>query len=418
MGEKIVVMKFGGKSLQTLDLFRAVAGYINERLTREPDLRVVAVVSAMGKRTDEILINLRALHQNPPQRELAAALQVGEAESAPYLAVALAQLGIQASSYNAWQLGILTAGGHEEARITAINRDKLLQALSRNKVAVVTGFQGVNELCEDELTVLGRGGSDATAVALGAVLGSTVEFYKAGVAGVHAFDPNISSRARVLPHLTYDEAMMLTEYGHEFLMTRSLDIARRFGVSLEFRPTPGLARHDPWSAATIIDAGGTSRIERDDFSLRALAVKNRQALIVVSNVPNIPGWSRKIYDCVDLPFIDSYQAGAGELAFVVIVSREVDADTIAGKLGALEDIKIAVHKSLANITLIDRGANQASKIFARISSALEASGINIQGQYSSGFFIHTLVRAEDRNPAVLSIGREFGLEDTTYHPPT
>lgn len=411
MEQKIVVMKFGGKSLETLDLFQAVATYINERLARETDLRIITVVSAMGKRTDEILANIRALHQNPPQREVAAALQVGEAESAPYLATALAGRGIRASSYNAWQLGIQTAGGYEEARITAINRDKLLQALAKNQVIVVTGFQGISELHEDELTVLGRGGSDATAVALGAVLGSTVEFYKGGAAGVHAFDPRTSPRARVLPHLTYDEAMMLTEYGHEFLMTRSLDIARRFGVRLEFRPTPGSLDYDPWQAATIIDAGGTTRIERDDLSLRALAVKSRQALIVVSNVPNIPGWSRRIYDCIDLPFIDSYQAGAGDKAFVVIVSREVDADTIAAKLQALNDVEVAVHKSLANITLIDRSANQQTKIFARIGSALEAGGVNIQGQYSSGFFIHTLVCAQDRNRAVLSIGREFGLEE-------
>lgn len=411
MAQRIVVMKFGGKSLETLDLFQTVATYISERLARETDLRVVAVVSAMGKRTDEVLANIQALHNNPPQREVAAALQVGEAESAPYLAVALMSRKIQASSYNAWQLGIQTTGGHEEARITAINRDKLLQALASNHVVVVTGFQGISELHEDELTVLGRGGSDATAVALGTVLGSTVEFYKAGVAGVHAFDPGISPRARVLPHLTYDEAMMLTEYGHEFLMTRSLDIARRFGVRLEFRPTPGSPNYDPWHAATIIDAGGTTRIERDDQGLRALATKSRQALIVVSNVPNIPGWSHRIFGCIDLPFIDSYQASVGERAVVVIVSREVDADTIAAKLQALDDVRVAVHKSLANITLIDRSASQQTKIFDRISVALDAVHINIQGQYSSGFFIHTFVDSADRNRAVLAIGREFGLEE-------
>ncbi len=411
MAEKIVVMKFGGKSLASLELFQAVAQYIAERITRDNALRVVAVVSAMGKRTDAILANIKWLHNDPPQRELAAALQVGEAESAPYLATALTATGVRAQSYNAWQLGIQTAGGHEEARITTVNQEKLLQALSLNQVAVVTGFQGINELHEDELTVLGRGGSDTTAVALAATLSCGVEFYKAGVAGVHAYNPNISPRAKVLTHLTYDEAMMLTEYGYEFLMTRSLDIARRFGIRLEFRQTPGLPNHDPWVVATMIDAGGTTRIERTNQDLRAIAVKENQALIVVSNVPNIPGWSRQIYDCIDLPFIDSYQAGAGSRAFVVIISHEASANQIAALLRGLPNIKVTTHESLANITLIDRSANQETHIFARIGKALETAEVNIQGQYSSGFFIHTLVNLADKDAAVLAIGQEFGLEE-------
>ncbi len=410
----LLVMKYGGKSLANLDLIRAVALYIKERLSHQAELKIAVVVSAMNNRTDEILENMRALNPDSPERELAAALQVGETESAAYLATAITSLGVKARSYNALQLGIQTFGGHDKARIKGIDRECLDRAFSENRVIVVAGYQGVSDLSRSEIAVLGRGGSDITAVALAAELRCDVEFYKAGVAGVHTFDPRISKKARVFKHLRFAPAISLAEYGYEFLMTRSLQVAERFGVTIEFRQTPGLLDHDPWKVATIIDPGETHDIEENNDPLCAVAVKEHQTLIVFGGVPNIPGWSDKIYSLVDVPFIDSWQASFGNKATVAILINEEDTDNMLSTLSRIQsdEVTLMITRNLANVTLIHSQANSESRIFYRIGKWLHEAGVNIQAQYSSGMFIHTLVSCSDLNAAVLTLAKEFGLEET------
>lgn len=230
-GESTLVLKFGGAAVATPDHFGKIAQIIASR--KEQYTRLIVVVSAMGDTTDELISLARKVHPNPPRREHDMLVTVGERVSISLLAMALDRIGLDGVSFTGSQSGIMTTADHTHARIVDVRAHRVNKALEQQKIAIVAGFQGVS--LEGEITTLGRGGSDTTAVALAMALGAQkVEFYK-DVEGVFTADPHKHPEAQWIPFLSYEEALELLGRGNGVLHTRCVRLAWQGGMPLEVR---------------------------------------------------------------------------------------------------------------------------------------------------------------------------------------
>lgn len=245
----MLVMKFGGASVATPDSFHQITEIIREKALTER--QIVVVVSAMANKTDELLSLARAVNPNPPERELDMLVSVGERISISLLAMALSMKGIKAVSFTGSQSGIITTDRHSEAKIIDVTPHRIVQVLEKGCVAIVAGFQGVSR--NKEITTLGRGGSDTSAVALAVALGAdTVEFYK-DVGGIFSADPKKDPQATLQSRLTYKEALAI---GGKVLHARSLELAEKNGIKLAIH-----SFLSPKGAGTVVE-GATRRLEK------------------------------------------------------------------------------------------------------------------------------------------------------------
>ncbi|KAF3363204.1 putative aspartate kinase II [Chlamydiales bacterium STE3] len=219
---KTLVMKFGGASVATPQHFSKIADIVIERHKSYP--RIIIVVSAMGKTTDELIALATQVHPHPPRREYDMLVSVGERISISLLAMALAAKNYEAVSFTGSQSGIITTEEHSEARIVDIRPRRLITALEEGKIVIVAGFQGVSY--KGEITTLGRGGGDTSAVALGVAFSTKVEFYK-DVPGVFSEDPKLNAKALHYPYLSYHEALTITSKGAKILHPRSIQLAEK-----------------------------------------------------------------------------------------------------------------------------------------------------------------------------------------------
>jgi aspartate kinase len=227
MGKEILIMKFGGASVASSEQFAKIADII---LNKSKDAHIVVVVSAMGDTTDQLLALARRVHPEPPPREQDMLISVGERISIALLAMALQLKGQEAISFTGSQSGIITTSRHSDARIRAVRPERLLRALEAGKIVIVAGFQGVSS--DGEITTLGRGGSDTTAVALGVALGaSRVEFYK-DVQGIYSEDPKINPQALFHPYLSYAETLSIAQNGGTVLHPRCIELASKNHIAL------------------------------------------------------------------------------------------------------------------------------------------------------------------------------------------
>jgi aspartate kinase len=235
-----LVMKFGGASVATPEQFSSIADIIIDRMQEYP--QVVVVVSAMGKTTDQLVELAKQVNPDPPRREYDMLVSVGERISISLLAMALARKNCQATSFTGSQSGIITSDDHSEARILEVKPHRLLPCLAQGKVVIVAGFQGVSR--KGEITTLGRGGSDTSAVALAAAFDAKVEFYK-DVPGIFSADPKCCSEAFVYPELTYQAALDIVKRGAKVLHSRCIELAEKNGLTLhvrsfdDYKTTPG-----------------------------------------------------------------------------------------------------------------------------------------------------------------------------------
>ena len=422
--QKRLVMKFGGKCLANEKLIIEVANYLKQCLAKQPALELVVVVSAMGDFTDKTLAQIQKLAPNLYHtddqvlinRDIDYATQSGEGISAAFLSIALNGIGVKTRSLNAFQLNIQTTGDYQSAQIKDIDLNRLEKEFASYQVLVVTGFQGMHQ-ADDAYVTLGRGGSDTTAVALAALLKCKCEFYKAA-AGITAFEPKYYDRAKLLSFITYADARDLSQYGYQFLQPRCLDIAQRFSVPLEFKASPGLG-NDPESPGTIIGES-LEQIEDTNYHFSALAAKEGLSLVTFSQVPNLAGWSEKIFGIfqkVDL--LDFQQIMADPDRKTAIINLIMD-DEVYHQINSMDDnlitkvisldpkIQLCGGESLTCLTFIDSRMTYGSGFGFLIAQALCLVGINIEGQYSSGNKIHTFI-AGDTGKAILSLANMFNL---------
>ncbi len=400
----LVVQKFGGTSVADADRIRAVADHIAR--TRRAGDDVVVVVSAMGKATDDLLHLAEQVSRTRPGRELDMLLTSGERISMALLCMALAERGVAAASFTGSQAGIITDTIHTKARILEVKGDRLRAALAEAVVPVVAGFQGVSST--RDITTLGRGGSDTTAVALAAALGADrCEIYT-DVSGVFSADPRLVPDARKLPRISFEEMLEIAATGGRVLALRSVEFARNHHVPLLVRSS------FTWEPGTVITEEDPS-MEQPVVS--AVTHDTSQAKITLAGVADRPGIAASLFRHladrsinVDMIVQNISHAGTTDISFTVplddvAASRQV-AESMLEELSAAE---VVTDEDVAMVSLVGAGMKTHPGVTATMFETLAAEGINIEMISTSPIRISCMVRSAVAERAVQVLHRAFEL---------
>jgi aspartate kinase len=401
----LVVQKFGGTSVADADRMRAVADHIAR--TRRGGEDVVVVVSAMGKTTDELIRLSQDVSRERPGREMDMLLTSGERISMSLLCMALAERSVPAASFTGSQAGIITDTVHTKARILEIRGDRLREALAEGIVPVVAGFQGVS--ATRDVTTLGRGGSDTTAVALAAALGADrCEIYT-DVSGVFSADPRIVPSARKLPRVSFEEMLEIAATGGRVLALRSVEFARNHHVPLLVRssftwePGTSVTEEDPTMEQPIVSA-----VTHDTSA----------AKITLAGVADRPGIAANLFRHlaersinVDMIVQNVSHDGTTDISFTVPrddveASRQV-AEAMLSELGAAE---VLVDVDVATVSLVGAGMKTHPGVTATMFETLAGEKINIEMISTSPIRISCMVRADVAERAVQCLHRAFELD--------
>ena len=401
----LIVQKFGGTSVATPERMFHVARRVAR--TRRAGHQVVVVVSAPGDTTDELIQRAHQITERPSPRELDMLLAVGEQISIALLAMALQEEGERATSLAGWQVRILTEPVHTKARILDVERGRLLDELSRGRIPVVAGFQGVT--ASGELTTLGRGGSDTTAVAVAAALGADVCEIYTDVAGVFTADPRLVPTARKLPYLTYDEMLEMASSGAVVVQTRAAEYAKLHRVRLHVR-------------STFEDGEGTIIGEEPMEPVRSVNAVTHDldvCKITVQDLPDVPGVAHWLFGMlaeahvnVDMIVQTASRGGRADISFTVsrgdARAAVEGAERVARELGAT---KVESEEGVAKVSVVGAGMVSNPGVAATMFGALAAEQINIQMISTSEIKISCVIDAASVPRAVRALHRAFNLEE-------
>ena len=402
----IVVQKYGGTSVGTTERIRSVADRIVR--AREAGNDVVVVVSAMGDSTDELLAMAADITPAPEPRELDMLLTAGESITMSLLAIAVNARGCRAASYTGSQAGIITDTQHGKAKIVEIRPKRILESLQAGNVVILAGFQGLST--EYDITTLGRGGSDTTAVAMAGALDAEVCEICTDVAGVFTADPRIEPGARKIDRISYEEMLELAAAGAKVLGLRSVEYARRHGVRLHVRSSFG-------------DEPGTWVVEDEDGMLesaliRGVALDVEEAKVTLDEVPDRPGVAAAIFKAVaaeginvDMIVQNVSHDGRTDLSFTVpradLPRVEAVVTGIVADIGA---VRFETDDAIAKLSLVGAGMKTNPGVAADMFDALAAEGINIEMISTSSIRISCIIRSADADRAVRAVHRRFGLD--------
>jgi aspartate kinase len=368
----LVVQKYGGSSVADAEKIRNVARRVAEGAVGH---QVVVVVSAMGKTTDGLLGLARQVTPSPDPREMDMLLATGEQVTIALLAMALHGLGFKARSFTGPQAGLRTDRAHTQARIAQITAERVRAALDTGAIAVVAGFQGLSDA--DEITTLGRGGSDLTAVALAAALKADVCEIYTDVDGVYTADPNVVPEARKLPRVAYDEMLEMASLGAKVLQARSVEFAKKYGVTVHVRST---FKPDPGTIVTREESG------MEDVVVTGITHDRSQAKISLLRVPDRPGIAAQIFGAlgakrivIDMIVQNISRDGFTDISFTVPRGDAGPAiaalEEIAGAVGAQG---VLPDERVAKISIVGVGMRSHSGVAARMFGALARESINVQ----------------------------------------
>ena len=397
----LIVQKFGGSSVKDRDRIFNVARIVAN--THNAGNDVVVVVSAQGDTTDDLITKAAEITHNPSAREMDMLLAAGEEISIALLAMALNELGCHATSLTGWQAGFRTDRAYTKARITKLETERISSELERNRVVVVAGFQGLNKL--DDITTLGRGGSDTSAVAIAAALHADRCQIFTDVEGVYTADPRKVRNTRKLQEITFDEMLELASLGAQVLNNRSVELAKKYSVNLEVR-------------SSLTDLPGTIVKEVTDVEgmlIKGVAKDKDVAVISILEVPDVPGASFKVFSLmaqkkinVDIILQSSGKEGHKDVIFTVPLG---DAETA---LALLEENRqrfgcrdIVVDKDVAKVSIVGAGMQSHSGVASRMFEALFEANINIRMISTSEIKISVLIAKADADRAVNAIHDAF-----------
>ncbi len=400
----LVVQKFGGSSLSDTERIRAVADHVAR--TRRQGQEVVVVVSAMGKTTDELIRLAGEVSKVVPGRELDMLLTTGERISMALLCMALAELGVPAASFTGSQAGIVTDAVHTKAKIVEVRGDRVRGALAEGKVPVVAGFQGVS--LGREITTLGRGGSDTTAVAVAAALGAGVCEIYTDVSGVFSADPRLVPDARRLARISFEEMLEVAASGGRVLMHRSVEFGRRYHVPIHVRSS------FTWEPGTWV-------VEEEEAMEEALVTAvthdTSEVKLTVSGVPDRPGIAARLFRGlaeravnVDMIVQNTSSHGLTDISFTV------PADDLAVALGVSRAVApgigatgVTADAEVAKVSVIGAGMRSSPGVTATMFEALAAASINIEMISTSPIRISCVLRRADVERAVALLHDAFEL---------
>ena len=406
--KKIIVQKFGGTSVADTDKIKNVAKVVIREKENGND--VVVVVSAMGHTTDHLVKMAKDLSPNPSGREMDMLLSTGEGVSIALLTMAIQAQGYEAISFNAMQVGILTENIHTKARIVNIRTEKLRKNLDEGKIIVVAGFQGVTE--DGEITTLGRGGSDTSAVALAAALNADRCDIYTDVEGVYTTDPRVVPKASRLEVVSYDEMLELAHAGANVLHPRSVETAKQFSVPMRVRSSFKLD-----NMGTLIV--GVKNMELYQM-VAGVAADLTQARIVVCDVPDTPGVAASLFRnladeniSVDM-IIQSY---ARKISNTNDIAFTIDKNDLPKTLSVLDELKttlkatdIKVDDDIAKVSIVGAGMIDRPGIASTMFETLANLGINIRMISTSEIKISCLVDKVEAQRAVQELHKVFELE--------
>jgi aspartate kinase len=400
----LYVQKYGGSSVADPDKIRGVARRAVE--TVKAGHRVVVVVSAMGKTTDGLIRVAREVTETPNERELDVVLATGEQVSIALLAMAIEALGHPARSFTGPQAGIRTDGAHTRARILEIRADRIQRALDDGHVAVVAGFQGVSE--GGELTTLGRGGSDLTAVALAAALRADVCEIYTDVDGVYTADPNVVPDARKLPRVSYDEMLEMASLGAKVLQSRSVEFAKRHGVAVHVRST---FKTDPGTLVTMEDANMESVL------VTSVTHDRGHAKLSILRVPDRPGIAARIFGAVadhgmvvDMIVQNISRDGYTDISFTLPRTDRAKAVEVLSEVArGIDAAGVAHDDRIAKVSIVGTGMRSHSGVAARMFQTLSREGINIQMISTSEIAVSCVIEDKYTELAVRALHDAFEL---------
>jgi aspartate kinase len=412
----LVVQKYGGSSVADAASIKRVARRIVD--ARESGHDVCVVVSAMGDTTDELIDLAEQVSPRPPGRELDMLLTAGERIAMALLAMAIHDLGVEARSFTGSQAGVITTSSHGKARIIDVTPGRIRGALDQGAVAIVAGFQGVSQDTKD-ITTLGRGGSDTTAVALAAALEAEVCEIYTDVDGIFSADPRIVSSARQLAYVSYEEMLELAACGAKVLHVRCVEYARRFDLPIHVRSSFN-DRHGTWVVANVdaipTDKGAT--VEQPIIS--GVAHDRSEAKVTVVGVPDKPGEAALIFEAlasaevnIDM-IVQNVSAAATGLTDI---SFTMPHDDTGRAVQALEKVREAagftelrVDSEVGKVSLIGAGMRTNAGVSATFFRALSDAGVNVEMISTSEIRISVITRAADLDAAVTAIHTAFGLD--------
>jgi aspartate kinase len=408
----IVVQKYGGSSVSDAEAIKRVARRIVE--THKAGNAVCVVVSAMGDTTDELLDLAEQVTPAPPARELDMLLTSGERISMALVAMAIAQLGAEARSFTGSQAGVITDDAHGAARIIDVTPGRIQSALDAGHIAIVAGFQGVSQTTKD-ITTLGRGGSDTTAVALAAALGADVCEIYTDVDGVFTADPRILPSARKLDVLSMEEMLDLAANGSKILHLRCVEYARRYGIPIHVRSSwsqkPGTwVKDNPYEGEGAVEAPIIAGIAHD----------RSEAKITIVGVPDRVGIAAKIFGAIAEAGINIdmivQNVSAAQTAKTDISFTLPQADGARG-MQVLQGIRAEVEyedlrldDKIGKIALVGAGMKSHPGVSAKFFGALAEAGINIEMISTSEIRVSAVTRAEQLDDAVRAVHTAFGLD--------
>ncbi|ASR38433.1 aspartate kinase [Prauserella marina] len=404
----LVVQKYGGSSLESADRIKRVA----ERIvaTKKAGNEVVVVCSAMGDTTDELLDLAEQVNPVPPEREMDMLLTAGERISNALVAMAISAQGAEAWSFTGSQAGVVTTSVHGNARIIDVTPSRVTDALEQGYIALVAGFQGVAQDTKD-ITTLGRGGSDTTAVALAAALGADVCEIYSDVDGVYTADPRIVPDARKLDTVPYEEMLELAASGSKILHLRSVEYARRYGVPIRVRSS-----YSDKPGTTV--AGSIEELPVEQALITGVAHDRSEAKITVTGVPDHAGAAARIFRTVAEAEIDidmvlqniSNTTGRTDITFTLSKSNGPKAVAELERIKAELDFAAVLYDDhVGKVSLVGAGMRSHPGVTATFCEALAKSGVNIEIINTSEIRISVLIRDAQLDEAVRAIHDAFEL---------
>lgn len=397
----IVVKKFGGSSVANKERILNVANRCLEDYKKGE--KVVVVLSAMGDTTDELIELAHSINPDAPKREMDMLLSTGEQVSVSLLAMAFHSMGIPAVSLNAFQLPMRTTSTYSDARFKKIKTERIINELETGRIVIVTGFQGINK--HEDITTLGRGGSDTTAVALAAALrAGKCEIYT-DVDGVYTADPRVVPNAKKLDDITYDEMLEFATLGAKVLHNRSVELAKKYNVTLVVR-------------SSLTEAEGTivkEEVEMESMEISGVAIDKDVARIAIVGVQNTPGVAFRVFDLlgkngisVDMILQSIGRDNTKDISFTVAtVDAKETMSLLKENQKRLTIQKIEEEENVAKLSVVGAGMQSNAGIAAKMFEALYDCGVNIRMISTSEIRVTVLIDVEEAEKAMRSVHAKF-----------
>ncbi len=402
--KELIIQKYGGSSVANLERIRKVAERVISYKKKGFDL--VVVVSALGDTTDKFIELAYKITSKPKEREMDMLISTGEQASCALLAMAIHNLDYEAISFTGGQVGIITDSTHTKARILKVDADRIREELKRGKIAIVAGFQGISR--KKDITTLGRGGSDLTAVALSYTLGAKLCEIYTDVEGVYTTDPRIEPKARKLKIITYDEMLEMASLGAQVMQARSIELAKKFNVPIYVRSS--FSEEE----GTMI-TNQTKKLE--EVVVTGITLNKDEAKVTIRDVPDKPGIAAKIFGKVSKEGINvdmivqnvsktkmtdlSFTIKKSDLSKTIKIVKDTAGEIKAGEVISDEDV--------ARVSIVGVGMRSHPGIAAKMFKALAEKRINIEMISTSEISISCVIRKKLGEEAVRVIHAKFGL---------